>query len=72
VRAGDLQAGRRAGHPLLASGGVKPDFWEPPAELLERHDGPAFGYDDLLDLHLLLEADDFWSRLEAASAGPQQ
>jgi hypothetical protein len=56
---------------LLASGGVKPDFWEPPAELLERHDGPAFGYDDLLDLHLLLEADDFWSRLEAASAGPQ-
>ena len=26
---------------LLASGGVKPDFWEPPAELLERHDGPA-------------------------------
>ena len=51
---------------LLASGGVKPDFWEPPAELLEGHHGPAFGYDDLLDLHLLLQTPDWWSALEAA------
>ena len=51
---------------LLVSGGVRPDFWEPPAELLERKHGPALGYDDLLDLHLLLESPDWWSVLEAA------
>jgi hypothetical protein len=54
---------------LLVSGGIKPEYWEPPAELLERHDGPVIGYDDLLDLHLLLESGQFWARLEAAGAG---
>ena len=51
---------------LLVSGGVRPEFWEPPAELLERHDGPALDYDDLLDLHLLLASPDWWSALCAA------
>jgi hypothetical protein len=55
---------------LLVSGGLTPDYWEPPAELLERHDGPVVGYDDLLDLHLLLESGQFWARLEAAGSGP--
>jgi hypothetical protein len=54
---------------LLVSGGLKPEYWEPPAELLEEHHGPAFGYDDLLDLHLLLESGDFWERLQAVDAG---
>ena len=54
---------------LLVSGGLTPEYWEPPAELLERHDGPALGYDDLLEWHLLLESDQFWARLEAAGTG---
>ena len=36
------------------------------AELLEAHAGPTLTYDDLLDLHLLLERPDWWSRLVAA------
>jgi hypothetical protein len=48
---------------LLISGGVQAEFWELPAELLEVHDGPALTYDDLLDLHLLLESPDWWARL---------
>ena len=48
---------------LLISGGVEAQFWEPPAELLEIHDGPVLTYDDLLDLHLLLESPDWWARL---------
>jgi hypothetical protein len=41
--------------------------WNPPGEVLERrHDGPAFTYDDLLDLHLELESPDWWARFEAA------
>jgi hypothetical protein len=51
---------------LLVSGGVPTRFWDPPAELLEPHAGPTLTYDDLLDLHLLLEAPDWWSRLVAA------
>ena len=51
---------------LLSSGGVQPEFWEPPAELFEEHDGPPFTYDDVLDLHLLLESDDFWTRIAQA------
>jgi hypothetical protein len=51
---------------LLISGGVRPVFWDPPAELLEARDGPPLTWDDLLDLHLLLESPDWWARLEAA------
>lgn len=51
---------------LLVSGGVPTRFWDPPAELLESHAGPTLTYDDLLDLHLLLEGPDWWSRLVAA------
>ena len=39
---------------ILVSGGVRPEPWDVPAEVLEQHDGPALTYDDLLDLALAL------------------
>jgi hypothetical protein len=39
---------------MLVSGGVTPEPWDVPAEALETHDGPALGYDDLLDFALAL------------------
>ena len=44
---------------LLASSGSPVCLWRLPAELFERHDGPALTHDDLLDFHDLL-ADDGW------------
>jgi hypothetical protein len=44
---------------LLMSGGVKATVWEIPEEALEPKTGPAITYDDLLDLVLALDADDF-------------
>jgi hypothetical protein len=44
---------------LLMSGGVKANVWEVPEEALEPKVGPVLTYDDLLDLVLALEADDF-------------
>ena len=44
---------------LLMSGGVEATVWEVPEEALEAHTGPAISYDDLLDLVLALESDDF-------------
>ena len=44
---------------LLMSGGVKATVWEIPDEALEIKVGPALNYDDLLDLVLALDADDF-------------
>ncbi|MGL4173282.1 MAG: hypothetical protein ACRCTR_04310 [Actinomycetota bacterium] len=40
---------------LLRSGGVTAERWNVPSEALEKHDGPAIGYDDLLDFALWLE-----------------
>ena len=40
---------------LLVSGGVIAEPWSVPAEALEAHDGPALGYDDVLDFALWLE-----------------
>ena len=41
--------------------------WAVPAEVLERHDGPALGYDDVLDFALWLDRAD----LVAAAAAPR-
>jgi hypothetical protein len=43
---------------LLVSGGVVAHPWHIPGEALERHDGPALGYDDLLDFALWLDSHD--------------
>ena|SRR5918992_5105817 len=51
---------------LLLSGGVMPVPVHIPAEALELKEGPAFGYDDLLSFHELLETDDWFEAL----AGP--
>ena len=40
---------------LLRTGGVRAERWTVPAEALEAHDGPAIGYDDVLDFALWLE-----------------
>jgi hypothetical protein len=51
---------------LLISGGVLAEPWSVPAEALERHDGPALDYDDVLDFALWLDRAD----LVAAAAAP--
>lgn len=48
---------------LLLSGGVVPVPVHVPAEALEPHTGPPISYDDILDLHQLLESDDWVERL---------
>jgi hypothetical protein len=50
---------------LLVSVGVHEEVWRLPAELRERHRGPAITPDDLLDFHLLLERDDWAEHLAA-------
>jgi hypothetical protein len=51
---------------LLVSSGVELEVWRMPAELTEsRHRGPVIGYDDLLDFHLLLCREDWFSQLES-------
>lgn len=40
---------------LLRTGGVRAERWTVPAEALETHEGPAIGYDDVLDFALWLE-----------------
>jgi len=57
---------------LLVASGVELSTWTMPAELREeRPTGPAITHDDLLDFHLLLEADgDPWfAEVEAQVAG---
>lgn len=45
---------------LLQSAGVLAEMWAVPAEAIERHDGPAISYDDVLDFALRLQGlDDF-------------
>lgn len=48
---------------LLISGGVRTEREDLPAEALEPRDGPPLTYDDLLDLHLLLESPGWETRL---------
>lgn len=49
---------------LLVSSGVRMEVWRMPAELAEPHLGPTLQPDDLLDFHLVLESDDWFSELE--------
>lgn len=48
---------------LLLSGGVVPVPIHVPAEVLEPREGPPFTYDDVLDFHEMLEADDWFEQL---------
>jgi len=48
---------------LLVSSGVRLSVWSMPAELDEVHTGPALTYDDLLELHQELQAEDWFTRL---------
>jgi len=50
---------------LLVSSGVRLSIWDPPAELLERHDGPPISYDDLLDFHFALHEEGWLPRMIA-------
>lgn len=54
---------------LLRTGGVLPERWVIPAEVLEPHHGPALSTDDLLDFCLWLESADL---LSAAAQGRDQ
>ena len=53
---------------LLISGGVSATVWELPEEANETRSGPVFTFDDLLDLHLLLEEPDWFDRLRQVGA----
>ncbi len=52
---------------LLISGGVPPTVFEVPEEAVEPKEGPALGYDDLLDLVLQLELSDHLAPLAASA-----
>lgn len=54
---------------LLISGGVRAIVWELPGEIMERHDGPVFTHDDLLDFHLLLEQPNWFEQLFRVASG---
>ena len=53
---------------LLTSVGVPTITWELPAELQETHDGPPLTLDDLIDLRLALESENWAQLLGLASA----
>ncbi len=48
---------------LLVSSGVALSVWSLPAELDEPREGRPIDYDDLLELHQLLQSDDWFERL---------
>lgn len=50
---------------LLVSSGVRLAVWSLPAEMGEVHSGPAIGYDDLLEFHLLLQQDGWFEQVTA-------
>jgi predicted RNA-binding Zn-ribbon protein involved in translation (DUF1610 family) len=50
---------------LLVSGGVELREIKPRVRLRDRSTGPAFTHDDLLDLHTLLQSDDWFDTLVA-------
>jgi hypothetical protein len=52
---------------LLKSGGVRVQRWRVPAEALEEKNGPALGYDDVLDFALGLGETDFLADIARAA-----
>jgi len=50
---------------LLVSAGAPQELWQWPAELSELRAGPPLTPDDLLDLHVLLENDNWFDQLVA-------
>ena len=54
---------------LLVSTGVRMDVWRLPAELTEHKNGPQLTHDDVLDMHLLLQEDNWFERLDAMVNG---
>jgi predicted RNA-binding Zn-ribbon protein involved in translation (DUF1610 family) len=54
---------------LLLSAGAPREQWSWPAELTEHHPGPPLTPDDLLDLHVLLEDNDWFEQLVALVRG---
>jgi hypothetical protein len=55
---------------LLQSGGVLAEIWSVPAEALEKHDGDAISYDDVLDFALRLQGlDDVTAALAPVRPG---
>ena len=53
---------------VLVASGVRLSTWHLPAELDEEHDGPAIGYDDILDFHFGLQRDDWVDELSRMAA----
>ncbi len=49
---------------ILLSEGLKPHIMRAPKEMTERRDGPPLTFDDLLDLHMKLQNDDWFSDLQ--------
>lgn len=54
---------------LLVSSGVELYVWTMPGELLEKRSGPAINYDDLLQFHYDLQADDWLHKLIGKGTG---
>jgi hypothetical protein len=52
---------------LLKSGGVRVQRWRIPAEALEEKNGPAVGYDDVLDFALAVGDTDYLADLARAA-----
>jgi hypothetical protein len=48
---------------VLVSSGVMLRTWDMPAEIQERHDGPAISWDDILEFHFLLNDEGWLSRV---------
>jgi hypothetical protein len=48
---------------LLVANGVPVMTWDPPAEMLEAHHGPAISYDDVLEFHFAVHTDGWLSRM---------
>ena len=48
---------------LLVANGVPMTTWDPPAELLEVHQGDPISYDDLLEFHFAVHTDGWLSRM---------
>ncbi len=54
---------------LLVSSGVRMQVWRLPAELSETKEGPPFVWDDVLELHDLLQRPDCFEQL---TSGPDR
>lgn len=54
---------------ILVAEGVRPFHFDPPLEVLEHPtDGPPITENDVLDMMILLERDDWFSQLQRAQA----